>query len=341
MAKLRLFANLREAAGTGSAEVPGGTVGEVLDAAVAAYGDDFAAGLTVANMWVNGENADRSTPVAATDELALIPPVSGGSQPLGDAATVGEGEATDWTDTTPALLGLILLATFLIANIISLQALAFAAVGGALAWLWDLADTLAARRLVVPAIPTLVATTLAGNAAYRWGEAGLAAGLAAGLIVVLVWCIGDAASRNLETIAAAEMMTLVAGLGAGAMILVRRGSPVPVTAFLILMVLAAVASWAVRRFLPDIGGLDPNLAAAIGVLVGALVVGLVADTLSPAVSLIAGAAAVAGWLAGRSLGSLLRAGDVSHTTRAPGLLTTVDGVILASSTFWIGLLLFG
>jgi hypothetical protein len=249
-------------------------------------------------MWVNGEGADRSTPVAATDELALIPPVSGGSQPLGDAATVGDtstngdGDATDWTDTTPALLGLILLATFLIANIISVQALAFAAVGGALAWLWDLTDTLAARRLVVPAIPTLVATTLAGNAAYRWGEAGLAAGLAAGLIVVLVWCLVDATSRNLEAIATAELMTLVAGLGAGAMILVRIDSPVPVTAFLILMVLAAVASWAVRRFLPDIGGLDPNLAAALGVLIGALVVGLVADTLSPAVSLIAGAAAV-------------------------------------------------
>ena len=57
MARLRLFANLREAAGTGQTEFDGATVGEVLDAAEAAFGKDFARGLTIAKVWVNGEPA--------------------------------------------------------------------------------------------------------------------------------------------------------------------------------------------------------------------------------------------------------------------------------------------
>ena len=38
MARLRLFAQARDCAGTSEAEVDGGTVGEVLDAAVERYG---------------------------------------------------------------------------------------------------------------------------------------------------------------------------------------------------------------------------------------------------------------------------------------------------------------
>lgn len=328
MAKLRLFANLREAAGTARAELPGATVGEVLDAASAAYGSDFAAGLSVANVWVNGESADRTTPVAAADEVAIIPPVSGGSFPLTDEAT-------------PGLLGLILLATFLIANVISLEVLAFAAVGGALAWVWDLNDTMAERRALIAAIPALLGATAAGNAAYRWGVEGLAGGVTLGIVLVLAWSVFDARYRDLELIGSTALVTLVAGLGAGGLILARVESTVNVTAFLVIMVFGVVAAWVVRRFLPDVQGVDPNLAAALGVLIGALVVGFVADTLSPAVSLVAGAAAVAGWFAGRVVGSLLRSGDVAHTVRGPGLLTALDGVVLGAAGFWVGLLLFG
>ena len=78
MAKLRLFASAREAAGTGSAEFDGETVGAVLDAAIVAYGDDFAGLLATCNVWVNGDQADRSQPVSSGDEVAVLPPVSGG-----------------------------------------------------------------------------------------------------------------------------------------------------------------------------------------------------------------------------------------------------------------------
>ena len=78
MARLRLFASAREAAGTAKAEFVGDTVGEVLDAAVAEFGDEFAGVLGTCNVWVNGDQADRDHAVREGDEVAVLPPVSGG-----------------------------------------------------------------------------------------------------------------------------------------------------------------------------------------------------------------------------------------------------------------------
>ena len=78
MATLRLFAAAREAAGTGRAEIPGTTVGDVLDAAVARYGGTFEAVLGTCRVWLNGEPATRAQPVSPKDEVAVLPPVSGG-----------------------------------------------------------------------------------------------------------------------------------------------------------------------------------------------------------------------------------------------------------------------
>ena len=78
MPVLRLFAAAREAAGTGRDEVEGTTVAEVLSAARARYGESFAAVLQTAKVWVNGEPADDDAAVHAGDEIAVLPPVSGG-----------------------------------------------------------------------------------------------------------------------------------------------------------------------------------------------------------------------------------------------------------------------
>lgn len=78
MARLRLFAQVREAAGTARAVLPGNTVGEVLDAAAAQWGAEFSATLSHCAVWVNGEPADRTSCVRPDDEVAVLPPVSGG-----------------------------------------------------------------------------------------------------------------------------------------------------------------------------------------------------------------------------------------------------------------------
>lgn len=78
MPVLRLFASAREAAGVSRDEVSGTTVDEVLDEARARYGAAFAEVLATSRVWVNGEPADGADPVAASDEVAVLPPVSGG-----------------------------------------------------------------------------------------------------------------------------------------------------------------------------------------------------------------------------------------------------------------------
>lgn len=79
MARLRLFASAREAAGTDRVVIDGPTVGAVLDEAEIRYGTGFSAVLATCRVWCNGEPAERADPVGPDDEVAVLPPVSGGS----------------------------------------------------------------------------------------------------------------------------------------------------------------------------------------------------------------------------------------------------------------------
>lgn len=78
MVTLRLFAQAREAAGTKSLDLPGDTVGDVLDEACHRFGSTFAAVLDGSKIWLNGTEATRATSVSVGDEVAVLPPVSGG-----------------------------------------------------------------------------------------------------------------------------------------------------------------------------------------------------------------------------------------------------------------------
>lgn len=75
---LRLFAGAREAAGTGHDDLPGSTVAEVLDAARQRYGAPFTEVVEHCQIWRNGEPTDGDDPVDDGDEIAVLPPVSGG-----------------------------------------------------------------------------------------------------------------------------------------------------------------------------------------------------------------------------------------------------------------------
>ena len=79
MARLMMFAAAREAAGTGSDSVPGATVAEVLRAAEERYGPGFSAVLATSRVWCNGEEVAPGHPVGDNDEVAVLPPVSGGA----------------------------------------------------------------------------------------------------------------------------------------------------------------------------------------------------------------------------------------------------------------------
>jgi molybdopterin synthase sulfur carrier subunit len=73
-----MFGPAREAAGTGSDELAGDTLGAVLHEAVGRYGEAFAVVLGHSAVWVNGERAAPDRALSEADEVAILPPVSGG-----------------------------------------------------------------------------------------------------------------------------------------------------------------------------------------------------------------------------------------------------------------------
>jgi molybdopterin converting factor small subunit len=78
MVQLLLFGPAREAVGRSSVMLPGESVAAVVDAALERFGEPFSRILAVSNVWLNGETAAPDTRVGDGDEIAVIPPVSGG-----------------------------------------------------------------------------------------------------------------------------------------------------------------------------------------------------------------------------------------------------------------------
>jgi len=78
MAILRLFASVKQMAGTGSVILSGATVSDVVEEASQRYGAEFSDMAKNCRIWLNGNPTEINTPVNDDDEIALLPPVSGG-----------------------------------------------------------------------------------------------------------------------------------------------------------------------------------------------------------------------------------------------------------------------
>ena len=78
MAILRLFASVKQLAGTGSVILSGATVADVVEEASQRYGAEFSDMARNCRIWLNGNPTEINTPVNDDDEIALLPPVSGG-----------------------------------------------------------------------------------------------------------------------------------------------------------------------------------------------------------------------------------------------------------------------
>jgi sulfur-carrier protein len=76
---VRLFAALRDLAGASEVQAEGGTVGEVVEALSSRFGERFAGIARVGSVVVDGERAQPDDPLTGHEEVALLPPVSGGA----------------------------------------------------------------------------------------------------------------------------------------------------------------------------------------------------------------------------------------------------------------------
>lgn len=329
MATLRLFANLRESAGTDSIDIEAETVGELIDSASSRFGDRFRAGLPSSGVWVNGETADRTTRIGERDEVALIPPVSGGTSSLRSV------------DVAPSLLSVALVISLLAVAWAAEEWFVIVAVGAVMAWVWDVSETASrtSDRFVV--YPPLLATAAAGAFAYAWGFEGFAGSIAAALIVSVTWPVFDRANRVFRTTAATSLVSIVAAAATGGLVLIRLTGEYAVLAFVVITVVTLLGAWVAGTYGQAIQSVDANVGALLGALGAGLLTGLIIDELDIAAGLLGAVAVAAGVIAGRALGSTLRTGSVAHTEHAPGSLALFDGAVTAAPLFWLVIWVFG
>jgi molybdopterin converting factor small subunit len=320
MATLRLFANLRESAGTGSAEIPGGTVGEVLTNAARRFGPDFERGLGSAAVWVNGEAASAEDPVGDGDEVAAIPPVSGGTSVVRSPAAMEFG-----------LVGALTIALF-ISNALSLQWLVVTIVLAGGVWAYDLSDFAARRGTPIGAIALMAGILGSALATYRFGIPGTAAAVAGAALFSLVWSVLNPRLRPIEAVAATTAAAITGAFGTGAFVLLRLRSEEEVFAYLTVATVSVLATWAAGSAqIPAIDPLVAGMGAAVAAGVGAALAW--GDTVAPI--LLASVGAAFALVAGRNLGSLLRSGGFFLASPVPGSLHFFDGVMMAAGPFWL------
>lgn len=78
--KVLLFAALREIAGTEALESSAVTVGDLVEELTARLGPEFARIMRAGAIVVNGSTAGSDQALTPDDEVALLPPVSGGAR---------------------------------------------------------------------------------------------------------------------------------------------------------------------------------------------------------------------------------------------------------------------
>jgi molybdopterin synthase sulfur carrier subunit len=319
MARLRLFANLREIAGTSAVDIDGETVDEILEAATSKFGDDFGRALAPAQVWVDGDRAARETSVSPASEVAVIPPVSGGATVVQSPAAIEIGFLVGFS------------AALLIANAISLQWLSVAVVGVGGVWAFDLVASADRRGLPVGHAPVLLAVVGGAISTYRFGAPGMAAATAGAVLLALLWSIIQPGLRAVDSFAAGTLLAIVAAFGASGLVLLRLRSEDEALVFLIVAVVGIAVSWVMDR--SDNPVVDP----LIGLIVVSLVAGAAASLVWAPETLDAIAASVAASLAlvaGRNLGLLVRAGGFFAQGPVPGSLAYFDGLLLAAGAFW-------
>jgi len=75
---IRYWAAARAAAGTSEEPYEGATLGDVLDAAAASRGPEFARVISHSSLLVDGVRARRETPLDDAAVIEVLPPFAGG-----------------------------------------------------------------------------------------------------------------------------------------------------------------------------------------------------------------------------------------------------------------------
>lgn len=327
---VRLFAALREAAGTSEVEVEPAALPEIVDALCERFGEPFATRVRVASGLVDGQRVTLTDDVTVDDgaEIALLPPFSGGSTVTPHQVQVHR----------LLMAGSLLVPGLLLAGLFAGRwAFGLLVMIIAVGSLVDLHATLAGTyvRTILPATlligagPPLL-LLVAPRVWEAWAGGLVAIGVMATFLVVLV------SPRRQDTaviMGATLLVALLVAVGTSALLrLHRTDDPVQVGGLLVLVALTDLAVVVAGRPLrPE--GIRRRLLAAVTVAVPfAVVLFAIGSRTADAIAPVAGLAvtAVLGALASARLRQVLRPA-VAEGVSAPALLIgTADAVLLAA-----------
>jgi len=364
--RVRMFAALREAAGTGDAEVPPGTLPALLALLRERYGRGFADVLARCSILLDGRVVTPDAPVEVSDgaELALLPPVSGGARRAGERRRRGAGRsllrqgladrggawgaAATAASSTTGLVGIAAYVAGSIALLFGLEAFAAVVVAVAVVALLDLASLLgrSAPRPVLPmaALPSVILPiVLARDPRAGWEE--LAGWYAVALLVgFLLVLLTRRRSGLVDGLGATCLLALVIGLGAAGLILSRAFPAVGFRLVAVLGVLVAAADLAAplarSAHAPTIVVALAPLAGAAAAAVGVGALGV--DGLPPDVIALVAACAIAGVVLGDALTGSLQAdaaevAGLADPRRFGGgaMFAALDAVLLAAPAAYV------
>ncbi|NOY54420.1 MAG: hypothetical protein GXP34_00330 [Actinobacteria bacterium] len=324
MAHVRLFAGLRELAGTPVVDIPGSTVEEVLTLVTDRYGSDFRRGLAHARIWVNGDPAEGDRVVGPEDEVALLPPVSGGAALAPEVKVLASFAAA-----------IVLLVANAIDNPVWFVA-ALVGVGGA--WAWDISEHGVTSGSAMR-VPLLVAVLAGAVIPYAWNvgrgdAAGIGLAILIAILAVMVQGVIVSATRDFTSIAVALTAAVIAAAGIGSLVIARIATTSGqrwIWMFL-LMVIAGrgVAAFLVGR--ASVPALDPLSGGVVATIVMGVASALLWDLNGFAAFLVAILVAIV-LIVGAAFASLLSTREVYFTQAIPGVLSDVGAGLLAAMVF--------
>jgi len=321
MARVRLFANLREIAGSSQVDIEGDTVGAVVDALGDRFGPEFRRHMQTARLWKNGNEGSCEDPVHADDELAVIPPVSGG-------AVAGGG-----TGGMDGLLLAGLMLALIVANTLDTAIVVALWVGVVALWVIDLVNASSDNDFGMHLQPILASVLVSMAIANTLGLLALGIGVAVSMVLVMGWAVLRPSARDLTSIGASALGAVIASLAVASLLLARSvadGGDRQVAGLLIVIAVGAlVGRWTEvsrsRIF-------DPYLAGPVLMVVGAVAVAYLSgfDLLA---WFFVGVLLAFATIAGRGIGLAFRTGAIRLTARPGGLLAALDGPMLAVAVF--------
>ena len=322
MARVRLFASLREIAGASHVVIEGDTIRDVVAALASRYGPEFERRMETSRIWKNGEEGAEADPVADADELAVIPPVSGGAS-MGSPGIGLEGLI---------LAGIAVL--LLGANVLGTSFLLAVWVGVAALWAADLALASSDGDFRLDYLPLWAAILVSLVATNTLGLPGLGVGMAISLLVAMGWSLVRQGSRDVTVISASALAALVVSLSVSSLLLARVSASGDgdsrIAGLVIITLLGTLIGRLAERSRARMA--DPYMMGSLAVVLSALAVSYIAgfEILQWFFLGLVTAAAV---IAGRGIGSAFRTGRIRLASRPEGYLTALDGPVLALAVF--------